>query len=159
MKILTEAGQALNLTTIPSDIRSDRHLCVFDPLVSDFTFQPIIFTESFRAAPALLNIGGHKLALPMGWHILCYDHQTGDVEAIPLTECERTSFDALAFHPLAPSQHKGWPITIRKGEVNTGWTMPRVLGDVAIAVPLGDSCVFLIKNGFNWSPMHIADMV
>ena len=70
MKILTLDDRAYSIEKIPEWVDEKLRFAVLDnsdPGNPDFFYIPLIFLESFNAPAAVLQIGEHRIKMPLDW--------------------------------------------------------------------------------------------
>ncbi len=73
MKILTLENEAYKLEKIPEFVDEKLRFAVLDnsdPSNPDYFWIPLIFLESFNAPAAVLQIGQHKISMPLDWKMV-----------------------------------------------------------------------------------------
>ena len=76
MQILTVENQGIAINSLQDEIDDDMRFSVFDNSDTenpDFYFVPLVFLESFSAPTAVLQIGTHKIHMPLDWSVAVGD--------------------------------------------------------------------------------------
>ena len=144
MQLLTLDNKAYLLDRVPDHVEEDMRFAVLDNSDTnnpDFFFIPLIYLESFSAPSAVLQIGNHKIQMPLDWHILLGDPECGDLEIVPLTSLNDRLFHAFCFNPVSDSMPA-------YNEVE--WFFPRTKSNQLISVPIVSNdnppCAYFIKE-------------
>ena len=152
MKILTVDNDPLDMDLLP-DVIDDIRFCVLDysnDQVIDYYFPPLIFLETFSAAPADLQIGPYRLQLPLDWSILIGDKHQGDIEHIRLMDLNDRDFSVFAFNPVKGYMPNFYDIMIRDIYPEKKWFLPKLKFGNILAVPLSNKsnpeCVFIVRD-------------
>lgn len=152
MKIHTLDDTAYKLNELP-EVIDDIRFAIFDnsnPKDADYYFQPLIFLESFTSPAIVLNIGGHVIKMPMEWHLLIGEEDTGDLEAIPLTSINDRDFKAFSFNSLSSFSANFLPVEIIDVYNEVQWYNPKLKNGQYLAVPLNTGkkpvVVYFIKD-------------
>lgn len=152
MKIHTLEDKAHELDELP-EVVEDIQFAIFDnsnPKDADYFFIPLIFLESFTSPALVLNIGGNIIKMPMDWHLLIGEEDTGDLEAIPLTSINDRNFKAFSFNCLSSFSAKFLSVDIVDVYNEVQWYNPKLKNGNYLAVPLNDKespdVVYFIKD-------------
>ena len=152
MKILTVEDVPYELDTVPEQI-DDLRYCALDASDKewvDFFFLPLIFLESFYAPAICLQIGEHKVQMPMDWSILLCDEDMGGVETIPLASLNNRGFRALSMNPMSNRIPDSLDVTITNIYQDVKWFFPKLKQGQILAIPIqvGDKpkCVYCAKE-------------
>ena len=106
MKILTLENRTYTLEKIPAWVDEKLRFAVLDngdPENPDFFYIPLIFLESFNAPAAVLQIGDHKIKMPLDWKMLIGEQGQPEMHVLPITSLNDRGFDAFTFNPPAKS--------------------------------------------------------
>ena len=109
MKILTLDNRTYKLEKIPEWVDENLRFAVLDnsnPEEPDFFYIPLIFLESFNAPAAVLEIGPHKIKMPLDWKMLIGEAGQQEMHVLPITSLNDRGFEALLDVPL-PSYSRG----------------------------------------------------
>ena len=104
MKILTLDDRTYKLEKIPEWVDEKLRFAVLDnsnPEEPDFFYIPLIFLESFNAPAAVLEIGKHRLKMPLDWKMLIGEQGQPEMHVLPITSLNDRGFDAFTFNPLS----------------------------------------------------------
>lgn len=152
MKILTPENRAYELDHVP-DIVDDLRFCVLDCSDKkniDYFFLPLIFLESFYAPAVVLEIGKHKIQMPMDWSIVVCDQDYSDLEIIPLTSLNDRGFHCLPYNPLNHMVPVPEEISIVNVYTEVKWYFPKLKNGNVLVVPIEDGntplCLLFIKE-------------
>lgn len=152
MKILTLDDTAYELNSLPETI-DDIRFSIFDnsnPKDADYYFIPLIFLESFTSSALVLRIGDHVIKMPMDWHILIGEEDSGDLEAIPLSSINDRDFKAFSFNSLSSYMVNFLPIEVIDVYNEVQWYNPKLKNGQYLAVPLTSGknpvVVYFIKD-------------
>ena len=152
MKILTVDNSVYELDTVPDEVEDLRY-CVFDtsdPDYKDYYFLPLIFLESFHAPAICLQIGDHKLQMPMDWSIVTSDEDFGSVEVISLASLNNRGFKTPVFNPMRNGIPDNLEIQITNVYQDVKWYFPKMKNGQLLSMPLTDGdrpdCVFVAKD-------------
>lgn len=165
MKILTVENKPYDLDTVPDEIDDIRY-CVLDASDKeyvDFFFLPLIFLESFHAPAICLEIGNHKIQMPMDWSILICDDDFSALEIMPLTSLNHRGFKAITMNPLQTSSLDNLEINITNIYQDVKWYFPKLKHGHMLAVPIVEGenpkCVYFVKDLNKVSDFSIADLL
>lgn len=152
MRIHTLEDKSYELNELPDTI-DDIRFAVFDnsnPKDADYFFIPLIFLESFTSPALVLNIGGNMIKMPIDWHLLIGEEETGDLEAIPLTSINDRNFKAFSFNSLSGYSADFLPVEVMDVYNEVQWYNPKLKNGQYLAVPLNDKeqpdVVYFIKD-------------
>jgi hypothetical protein len=152
MKIHTLDNTAYELNELPETI-DDIRFAIFDnsnPKDADYYFVPLIFLESFTSPALVLNIGGNTVKMPVDWHLLIGEEETGDLEAIPLTSINDRNFKAFSFNSLSSYMANFLPVEVIDVYNEVQWYNPKLKNGQYLAVPINDKekpdVVYFIKD-------------
>jgi hypothetical protein len=152
MKIHTLDDTAYELNSLPETI-DDIRFAIFDnsnPKDADYFFIPLIFLESFTSPAIVLRIGGNIIKMPLNWHLLIGEEDTGDLEAIPLTSINDRDFKAFSFNSLSSFMANFLPVEVIDVYNEVQWYNPKLKNGQYLAVPIdtkeGPTVVYFIKE-------------
>ena len=153
MKILSlDKNRAFELDTLP-DNADDIRFAVFDnsdPQNPDYHYIPLIFLESFSAPALVLQVGEHRIKMPVDWQILIGEKDFGDLEVLPLTSVNDRGFKAFEFNPLSSFRPEFPTIEIVDVYHEVSWYAPKLKNGQMLAVPLTNEpnppCVYFVKD-------------
>lgn len=152
MNILSLNNHAFDLNEIPDQV-DDLRFCILDNSNykdPDYFFIPLIFLESFNAPALVLEIGDHKITMPVDWQILIGEADQGDLEVVPLTAVNDRGFNAFVFNPLSSFRPEFRKIEVVDIYQDVKWYAPKLKPSQLLSVPLygGDSpeCVYFVRD-------------
>ena len=152
MKIHTLNDTAYELNELP-EVIEDIHFAIFDnsnPKDADYFFTPLIFLESFTSPAIVLKIDSKVIKMPMDWHLLIGEQDSGNLEAIPLTSINDRDFKAFSFNSLSSYMADFLPVEVIDVYNEVQWYNPKLKNGQYLAVPLSDSknpsVVYCIKD-------------
>ena len=152
MKIHTLDDTAYELNELP-EVIEDIHFAIFDnsnPKDADYFFTPLIFLESFTSPAIVLKIDSKVIKMPMDWHLLIGEQDSGNLEAIPLTSINDRDFKAFSFNSLSSYMADFLPVEVIDVYNEVQWYNPKLKNGQYLAVPLSDSknpsVVYFIKD-------------
>ena len=152
MRILTIDNQPYDLDHLPDEV-DDLRFAIFDnsnPQNPDYQYIPLIFLESFNAPALVLDIGGHKIRMPVDWQILIGEPDLGDLEMLPLTSINDRGFKAFQFNPLSSFRPSFPSVEILDVYHDVMWYAPKLKNGQILAVPINDGhkpdCVYFAKD-------------
>lgn len=153
MQLLTLDNKSYLLDRVPDHVEEDMRFAVLDNSDTsnpDFFFIPLIYLESFSAPSCVLQIGNHKIQMPLDWHILLGDPECGDLEIVPLTSLNDRSFHAFCFNPISDSMPSYQEVRIINIYNEVEWFFPRTKSNQLISVPIQTIeqplCAYFIKE-------------
>jgi len=114
MKILTLDDRTYKLEKIPEWVDEKLRFAVLDnsdPNNPDFFYIPLIFLESFNAPAAVLEIGDHKIKMPLDWKMLIGEAGQSEMHVLPITSLNDRGFDAFTFNPLSSTANLNFSST------------------------------------------------
>ena len=137
---------------MPEEI-DDLRFAILDnsnPQNVDYHYIPLIFLESFSSPALVLQIGPHRIKMPVDWQILIGEKEHGDLETLPLTSINDRGFNAFEFNPLSSFSPMFYPIEIIDVYHDVTWYAPRLKNGQFLCVPLNDEekpmCVYFVKE-------------
>lgn len=152
MKIFTLENRSYELDSLPQEI-DDMRFSVFDnsnPQDPDYHWIPLIFLESFAAPALILQVGQHKIKMPVDWRVLIGEPDLGDLEILPLTSINDRGFKVFQFNPLTSFRPSFLDIEIVDVYNEVTWYAPKLKNGQMLAVPLDDDpnpqCVYFVKD-------------
>lgn len=153
MRILQlEENKFFDLDNLPDEV-DDMRFAVFDNSDTsqpDYHFIPLIFLESFTAPALVLQIGEHRVKMPVDWQILIGEPDFGDLEVLPLTSVNDRGFKAFEFNPRSSFKPTFLDIEIVDVYNEVTWYAPKLKNGQMLAVPLTDDlnppCVYFVKD-------------
>ena len=137
---------------IPDEVEDLRYAVLdnSDPKDPDYFFIPLIFLESFTCPAIILDIGGHKVKMPIDWQILIGEPDLGDLETVPLTSVNDRGFKAFCFNPLDSFRPSFEDINVLDVYQEVKWFFPKLKPGHILAVPLHEGhnpkCVYFVKD-------------
>ena len=152
MKILTAENKTYNLEYVPSEIEDIRY-CVFDcndPAHMDFYFYPLIFLESFFCPAVVLEIGNHKMTIPLDWSMVVCDEDFTEMEVVPISSLNDRGFYTFPFNPLRHMAPAPVEVNIVNVYAEVKWFFPKLRDGVLLPIPIEDCdrprCVMFVKE-------------
>jgi len=152
MRILTLDNCAYDLNSLPEEI-DDMRFAILDNSDSDnpdYHYIPLIFLESFNSPALVLQIGEHRIKMPVDWQILIGEPDLGDLEMLPLTIINDRGFKVFEFNPLKSFMPTFLNIEIVDVYHEVIWFAPKLKNGQMLAVPLTDEpnppCVYFVKD-------------
>ena len=152
MRILTLDNQPFDLDQLPEEVE-DMRFAILDnssPQEPDYHYIPLIFLESFTSPALVLQIGSHKIRMPVDWQILIGEPDLGDLEVLPLTSINDRGFKAFQFNPLSSFRPSFLDIEIVDVYQEVTWFAPKLKNGQMLCVPLGTGekpeCVYFVKD-------------
>jgi hypothetical protein len=153
MRILTLDDNAhYDLDQLPDEIVDMRFAILdnSDPNNPDYHYIPLIFLESFTAPALVLQIGKHRIKMPIDWQILIGEPDLGDLEMLPLTSINDRGFSVFEFNPLSSFRPSFPRIEIVDVYQEVSWYAPKLKNGQMLCVPLNDDpepeCVYFVKD-------------
>ena len=129
MKILTLDDRTYTLEKIPEWVDEKLRFAVLDnsdPNNPDFFYIPLIFLESFNAPAAVLEIGPHKIKMPLDWKMLIGEAGQSEMHVLPITSLNDRGFDAFTFNPLSSPKPDFHPIDVVDIYTEVKWYFPKI---------------------------------
>lgn len=152
MRILTLDNQPFDLDQLPEEVE-DMRFAILDnssPQEPDYHYIPLIFLESFTSPALVLQVGSHKIRMPVDWQILIGEPDLGDLEVLPLTSINDRGFKAFQFNPLSSFRPSFLDIEIVDVYQEVTWFAPKLKNGQMLCVPLGTGekpeCVYFVKD-------------
>ena len=152
MKILTLENYSFDLDTLPEEI-DDMRFAIFDnadPNEPDYHFIPLIFLESFNSPALVLQIGKHRIKMPIDWQVLIGEPDCGDLEMLPLTSINDRGFKVFEYNPRSSFSPTFLDIEIVDVYQDVSWYAPKLKNGQMLAVPISDGdkplCVYFVKD-------------
>lgn len=152
MKILSLTNDAFDLNEIPDHV-DDLRFCILDNSNHkdpDYFFIPLIFLESFNSPALVLEIGPHRINMPVDWQILIGEPDQGDLEVVPLTAVNDRGFNAFVFNPLSSFRPEFFKIEVVDIYQDMKWYLPKLKPGQLLAVPLTadpePQCVYFVRD-------------
>jgi hypothetical protein len=152
MKIHILEDKSFELNSLPEEI-DDMRFAILDnsnPADADFMFIPLIFLESFTCPAVVLQIGEHKIKMPVEWQIVIGDDDAETLEALPLTSLNDRDFSAFQYNCRSSFLPTYEPIEIIDVYSEVNWYAPKLKNGQFLAVPLESGpkpkCVYFIKD-------------
>jgi hypothetical protein len=146
------ANKAYELDSLPEEVDDMRFAILdnSDPANPDYHYIPLIFLESFNAPALVLQIGRHRVNMPMDWQVLIGEPDLGDLEMLPLTAINDRGFSVFEFNPLSSFRPSYLPIEIVDVYSEVAWYAPKLKNGQMLCVPLNDGpkplCVYFVKD-------------
>jgi hypothetical protein len=153
MRILTlDTNEPYDLDQLPDEVDDMRFAILdnSDPANPDYHYIPLIFLESFNAPALVLQIGGHKIKMPIDWQVLIGEPEIGDLEMLPLTSINDRGFKVFQFNPLSSFRPSFPQIEIVDVYQEVAWYAPKLKNGQMLAVPITEGskpdCVYFVKD-------------
>jgi hypothetical protein len=152
IRILTLDNASYELDSLPEEVDDMRFAILdnSDPANPDYHYIPLIFLESFNAPALVLQIGSHKIRMPLDWQILIGEHDLGDLEMLSLTAVNDRGFSVFEFNPLSSFRPSFPKIEIVDVYQEVAWYAPKLKNGQMLCVPLTDDpeppCVYFVKD-------------
>jgi len=152
MKILTLDNTAYDLDTLPEEVDDMRFAILdnSDPSDPDYHYIPLIFLESFNSPALVLQIGEHRVKMPIDWQILIGEPDLGDLEMLPLTSINDRGFKAFQFNPLTSFRPSFLDIEIVDVYHDVAWYAPKLKNGQMLCIPLTNDpkpdCIYFVKD-------------
>ena len=153
MQILTLDNTTYPLNSVPDEVDDNMRFSVLDNSDSDnpdFFFIPLIFLESFSSPAVVMEIGAHRIQMPIDWHVVIGDKEVGDLEVVPITSLNDRGFDCFCYNPVSDVRPDFAPINITNVFSEIKWYFPKLKFGHILAVPLQDNdnskCVYFVKE-------------
>ena len=152
MKILTLDNTAYDLDTLPEEVDDMRFAILdnSDPSDPDYHYIPLIFLESFNSPALVLQIGEHRVKMPIDWQILIGEPDLGDLEMLPLTSINDRGFKAFQFNPLTSFRPSFLDIEIVDVYHDVAWYAPKLKNGQMLCIPLNNDpepdCIYFVKD-------------
>lgn len=123
---------------------------ISDQLNPDYYFIPLIFLESFYAPAVVLEIGPHRVQMPLDWSILVCDENYSDMEIMPLTALNDRGFHTIVYNPLKHMVPVPYEVNIINVYSEVKWFFPKLKNGRVLVSPLegGNTpdCALFIKE-------------
>ena len=152
MRILTPENTSYNMEEVPNQV-DDLRYCVLDysnQADVDFLFYPLIFLDQFPRPAADLQLGKHRIQMPLDWSIIIADKHLGAMEIVELKHLNDRDFDAFVLNPINGYMPQFLEITIQNVFPDVTWNIPKLKRGHILAVPLHDGpeppCAFFVKD-------------
>ena len=152
LRILTLENEKYELDVLPEEIE-DMRFSVLDNSNNqspDYMWIPLIFLESYSSPALVLNVGGNKIKMPVGWQILIGEPGIGELEVLPLTSINDRGFKAFQFNPLTDFRPTFVEIEIVDVYQDVAWFSPKLKNGQILCVPIEDGpkpqCVYFVKD-------------
>lgn len=152
MRILTLDNLHYDLDHLPDEIDDMRFAILdnSDPANPDYHYIPLIFLESFAAPALVLQIGNHRIKMPVDWQVLIGEPEIGDLEMLPLTSINDRGFRVFEFNPLSSFRPSFPKIDIVDVYHEVTWYSPKLKNGQMLCVPIDDEpepqCVYFVKD-------------
>lgn len=152
MRILTLDNVPYDLDHLPEEV-DDLRFAILDnsnPATPDYQYIPLIFLESFNAPALVLDIGGHRIRMPVDWQILIGEPDLGDLEMLPLTSVNDRGFKAFQFNPLSSFRPSFPNVEILDVYHDVMWYAPKLKNGQILVVPISEGdkpeCAYFAKD-------------
>lgn len=164
MRVLSVENEPFELDTVPDEIDDIRY-CVLDAADKeniDFFFLPLIFLESFHAPAICLNIGKHRVQMPMDWSIMICDDEYSALEVMPLASLNNRGFRAVCMNPMLSTTLESEEISITNIFQDVKWFFPKLKNGHMLAVPLEEGenprCAYFVKEANKICDLDLGDL-
>lgn len=152
MYILTNENKAYELNHVPEK-DADIRYGVFDfsdKNHMDYYFLPLVFLESFYAPAMVMEIGPHKVQMPLDWSIVVCDETMSGIEVLPLTRLNDRGFHAMLFNPMKNSVPEVYEVEVTNIFSEVKWYFPKLKNNNLLIVPVEETenplCLMFIKD-------------
>jgi hypothetical protein len=153
MRILTLDNRTYKLEKIPEYVDDNLRFSVLDnsnPQDPDYFFIPLIYLESFNAPAAVLQIGEHKISMPLDWKMVVGDGEQGELFVLPITSLNGRGFNAFTFNPISGSRPDFIEVDIIDIYQEVKWYFPKIKSGQILTVPLTNAksppCAYFVKD-------------
>lgn len=152
MRILTVENKSFSMNDVPDEVDDLRYgvLDYSDTRNIDYLFIPLLFLESFHVPAVDLQIGKHRIQMPMDWSIVIGDKHSGDLEVIELKKLNDRPFQAFAINPINGFMPEFLDIRITNIFPDVKWYFPKLKYGHILTVPIStdDSplCCLVVKD-------------
>lgn len=113
-------------------------------------FQPIVFLDIFPRPAADLQIGRHRMQLPLDWSIVIADKDFGYMEILELKDLRDRPLDALIFNPISGFMPDFGEIIQVNMFPDITWNVPKLKYGHILVVPMEPTpnppCVLVVKD-------------
>jgi hypothetical protein len=152
MRIHTLEDKSYELNELPESVE-DMRFAIFDnsnPKDADYFYTPLIFLESFTSPALVLRVADRVIKMPLDWHVLIGEAETGDLEALKLTSINDRNFNVFEFNSLSGHSANFLPIEVIDVYNEVQWYNPKLKNGQYLAVPIdtGDKprVIYFIKD-------------
>lgn len=152
MLILLTDNSPFNMATLPEEI-DDLRFCVLDysdPRDADFYWVPLLFLDQYPRPSCDLQIGSHRVQMPLDWSIIIADQDCCSMEIIELKDLRDRPFNAFVMNPITGFMPTFGEITQLNLFPDVTWHIPKLKYGHILAVPLEQTtnppCAFFVKD-------------
>lgn len=152
MYILTAENIPHELNTIP-DTDVNLRYCVYDysdKKNMDYYFPQLLFLDSFYAPAMVLDIGPHKIQMPLDWSVVVCDESYSDIEIMPLTRLNDRGFHVTLFNPLKHMVPETYELVESNVFTEVKWYLPKLKNNTFLVVPVENKpepkCMLFVKD-------------
>jgi hypothetical protein len=111
---------------------------------------PLIYLESFSSPAVVLQIGEHKVQMPLEWSMVVGNSDVGDLEVLPLTSLNDRGFEAFVFNPLTSSRPEFLPVDVINVYQDVKFYFPKLKNGQLLTTPIqktkNPQCAFFVKE-------------
>lgn len=94
MLILTDYNKPYMIENLLSPV-VPKHYWIFSGQMQDFMLAPISYLEETSGPTLTIEVDGFKFNVPAHWNILIIDHETYQIDTVPIRSC--SSHETYAF--------------------------------------------------------------
>lgn len=152
MLILLADNTPFNMAAMPAEI-DDLRFCVLDYSDTrniDFYWIPLVFLDVFPRPSCDLQIGSHRIQMPLDWSIVIADKDSSSMEIIELKDLRDRPFEAFIMNPITGFMPAFGEITQLNLFPDVTWHMPKLKYGHILTVPLAHTknppCAFFVKD-------------
>lgn len=139
MKILTSDDNSFDINNVGGTFNEELTFSILDysdPSDIDYFNLPLIFLENYERPSVDLQIGEHRLQIPLDWSVVIVDKHSGVVETIELKSINGREFDVWCLNPISGFAPEFLPIKIMNVFPNKEWFVPKLKNGHILVVPL-----------------------
>ncbi len=108
------------------------------------------FIMGFKSPALVLQIGSHRIKMPIDWQVLIGEPDLGDLEMLPLTSINDRGFKVFQFNPLTSFRPSFLDIEIVDVYHDVAWYCPKLKNGQMLCVPLTEDpepdCVCILSR-------------
>ena len=152
MRLLLSDNTVFDMNTLP-EVIDDLHFCILDySNVNDVDFYwiPLVFLDVFPRPAADLQIGKHRVQLPLDWAIVIADKDFGCVEILELKDLRDRPLDALILNPITGFMPDFGEINQINMFPDITWYVPKLKYGHILVLPLEPTpnppCILVVKD-------------
>ena len=98
----------------------------------------------------MLEIGKHKIKMPLDWKMVVGEAEQGELHVLPITSLNDRGFEAFTFNPLTSAKPDFYPIDIVDIYQEVKWYFPKIKSGQILCVPLETKknpiCAYFVKD-------------